>query len=249
MELSGKVAIVTGASSGIGRATALCLAEAGADVVVNYRKSREAGQEVVEEIKRKGRKAITAQGDVTRSAEVEAMVQTTLRTFGSVDILVNNAGGSLTSAVVDMDEKEWDEVIAFNLKGAFLCCKAVLPTMIRNRHGKIVNVSSNYGVTPANRRSHYSAAKAGLIAFTRSLAMEVAPYHINVNVLAPGPTDTPRWRGKRTEEELAARAREVPWGRVGRPEDMAPGVLFLVSAASSYITGQTLHVNGGLVMP
>jgi len=249
MELSGKVAIVTGASRGIGRATALCLAEAGANVVVNYRKGREAGQEVVEEITKRGRNAITAQADVTRSAEVEAMVETTLRSFRRVDILVNNAGGSLSSAVVDMDEKEWDDVIAFNLKSAFLCCKAVLPTMIRNRYGKIVNVSSNYGVTPANRRSHYSAAKAGLIAFTRSLAVEVAPYHINVNVLAPGPTDTPRWRGNRTEAELAARARDVPWGRVGKPEDMAPAVLFLVSDASSYITGQQLHVNGGLVMP
>ena len=249
MDVTGRVAIITGASSGIGRATALCLAEAGADVVVNYSRSIEAGEEVVEQIKRKGRRALGFRADVTKSAEVEAMVQTTLSHFGKVDMLVNNAGGSLKSAVVTMDEKQWDHVLDLNLKGPFLCCKAVLPTMIQHRYGKIVNVSSNYGVTPADQRAHYSAAKAGLIAFTRSLAVEVAPYHINVNVLAPGPTDTPRWRKSQTPEGILARGREIPWGRVGEPEDMAPGVLFLVSEASSYITGQTLHVSGGLVMP
>jgi len=249
MELAGKVALITGASSGIGRATALYLAEAGADVVINYRKSKEASEEVAAEIEGIGRKAVAIQADVTKRKEVEEMVDVSLKTFGKLDILVNNAGGSVKKPVVEMEETEWDEIINFNLKGPFLCTRAVLLSMIQQRFGRIVNVSSNYGVTPAYERAHYAAAKAGLIAFTKSLAVEVAPYNINVNVVAPGPTDTPRWRRIQTEEQILARAREIPLGRVGQPEDAAKGILFLVSESSSYITGQTLHVNGGLVMP
>lgn len=249
MELAGKIALITGASSGIGRATALCLAKAGVDIIVNDKKNKEAAEELVKEIKKIGRKALSVQADVTKGEEVEKMVKEALDRFKKVDILVNNVGGSLKSAVIEMEEKEWNEIINLNLKAPFLCSKAVLPSMIQRKAGNIVNVSSNYGVTPAYERAHYAAAKAGLIAFTKSLALEVAPYNIRVNAIAPGPTDTPRWRNKHTQEEYLARAREIPLGRIGRVEDMAQGILFLVSEASNYITGQTLQVSGGLVMP
>ncbi len=248
MELDGKVALVTGASRGIGRAIALCLAKAGAGIIVNYKSNRSDCREVVAAVEKMSGRALGVRADIVREKEVERMVEKALRVFGRIDILVNNAGGSRKTKIVDMQEREWDEVVDFNLKGAFLCTKAVLPSMIAQRSGKILNVSSNYGFEPAPERAHYGAAKAGLVAFTRALALEVAPYRINVNVVAPGPTDTPRWRGKHTEAWIRRRASRIPLGRVAVPEDVAQAALFLVSDKSSYITGQALQVNGGLVM-
>jgi len=249
MDLTGKIAVITGGSRGIGKAIALCLAKAGADIIVNYKNNKADCDNVIESIRTTGRKALGIKADVASKDEVDAMVAAAIKEFGKIDILINNAGGSRKSKVVEMEEREWDEIINFNLKGPFLCTKAVLPYMIQNRSGKIINISSNYGVTPAYERSHYAAAKAGLIAFSKSLAMEVAPYDINVNVIAPGPTDTPRWRNKHTREWILNRGGQVPLGRVAQPEDVASCALFLVSENSSYITGQTIHVSGGLVMP
>ena len=249
MNLEGKTALITGATRGIGRGIALALAGAGADIAVNYKSNRADSDRVVEEIQQLGRAAVALQANVTAKPEVDRLVAAAVKRFGRLDILVNNAGGSRKKRVVDMDEDEWDDIIDFNLKGPFLCTRAVLPVMIQNRYGKIINIASNYGVTPAVERAHYAAAKAGLIGFSRTLAVEVAPYHINVNVVAPGPTDTPRWRSKHSEQWIADRAAQIPLGRVALPEDVARCVLFLASDESRYITGQTVHVSGGLVIP
>ena len=162
---------------------------------------------------------------------------------------MNNAGGSLTSAFLDLGEDEWDHVVDLNLKAAYLCAQPVARLMIAQRGGRIVNVSSNYGVTGSAPRVHYSAAKAGIIGLTKALALELAPHGITVNAVAPGPTGTARVRGKYSDEEWAERAQGIPLGRCGEPEDIAEAVAFLASDGARYITGQTLHVNGGLVMP
>jgi len=248
MELSGQIAVITGGTRGIGRAIALGLAEAGANIVFNYKHNQTDCDALIAEITRLGKKVMGIRADVTRAKDIENMFNAAINEFGGIDILVNNAGGSLKKKVIEMEEREWDEILDLNLKGPFLCARAALPSMVKKQSGKIINISSNYGVTPAFERSHYAAAKAGLIAFSKSLALEAAPYHINVNVVAPGPTDTPRWRSKHTQEWIADRSAQIPMGRVAQPEDVAGCVLFLVSGAGSYITGQTIHVNGGLVM-
>jgi len=248
VELAGKHAIVTGAGSGIGRACALRLAGAGAAVAALDLRA-DAAADTVAAIERDGGRALALQADVTRRAEVEAAVARVQEAWGGVDVLLNNAGGSLTSRFVDLEEDEWDRVVGVNLKGAYLCSRPVARLMIEQRSGHIVNVSSNYGVTGSAPRVHYSAAKAGIIGFTKALALELGPYGITVNAVAPGPTATERVRGKYSAEEWAERARGIPLGRTGEPEDIADAVLFLASDRARYITGQTLHVNGGLVMP
>jgi 3-oxoacyl-[acyl-carrier protein] reductase len=170
-------------------------------------------------------------------------------TLGGVDVLMSCAGGSLVSPFLELDEDEWDRVVDLNLKGPYLCARAVAGGMVERRRGRIINVSSNYGVTGSAPRVHYSAAKAGIIGFTKALALELGPYGITVNAVAPGPTATERVRSKHSAEEWAQRAAGIPLGRTGEPEDIADAVLFLASDQARYITGQTLHVNGGLVMP
>jgi 3-oxoacyl-[acyl-carrier protein] reductase len=248
MELSGKRAMVTGAGSGIGRACALGLAAAGAAVAAVDVRS-EAAADVVAAIERAGGKGLAVGADVTKRAEVDAAVERIAADLGGVDVLLNCAGGSLTSRFVDLEETEWDQVVDLNLKAAYLCARPVARLMIAGGSGRIINVSSNYGVTGSAPRVHYSAAKAGIIGFTKALALELGPHGITVNAVAPGPTATERVRGKYSAEEWAERGRGIPLGRTAEPEDIADAVLFLASDRARYVTGQTLHVNGGLVMP
>jgi 3-oxoacyl-[acyl-carrier protein] reductase len=248
MELEGKRAIVTGGGNGIGRASALRLAEEGAAVAV-VDLLEEAAKGAAAAIEQAGGRGLAIRADVTRRAEVEALVEHVQAAWGGVDILMNNAGGSLTSHFLDLEEDEWDHVVDLNLKAAYLCSRPVARLMVEQRAGRIVNVTSNYGVTGSAVRAHYSAAKAGIIGLTKAMALELAPYGITVNALGPGPTATERVRGHYTPEQWAERGRGVPMGRCGEPEDLADAVLFLTSDRARYVTGQTLHVNGGIVMP
>jgi NAD(P)-dependent dehydrogenase (short-subunit alcohol dehydrogenase family) len=248
MELTGKRAIVTGAGNGIGRASALRLAAEGAAVAA-VDLLADAAADTAAAIQVAGGRALSLEVDVTRRAEVEAMVERVRAAWDGVDILLNNAGGSLTSHFVDLNEDEWDQVVNLNLKAAYLCARPVAGLMVAQRAGRIVNVTSNYGVTGSGVRAHYSAAKAGVIGLTKAMALELAPYGITVNAVGPGPTGTERVRGHYTPEQWAERGRGIPLGRCGEPEDLAEAVLFLASDRARYVTGQTLHVNGGLVMP
>lgn len=249
MKLEGKVAIVTGGSRGIGRSISLALARSGADVVVNYLVNADAASSVAEEIRGVGRKVLVFQADVADIEQVNDMVRTTVRNFGKIDILVNNAGISSPKWVLDITEEEWNRIIDVNLKGVFNCSKAVLPHMMDQQSGKIVNISSDAakqgGVTAG---VHYCAAKAGVIGLTKSLAKKLAPYHINVNAVAPGSIETDIVRKERTEKQRDALKKSTPFNRFGRPEEVAAGVLFLVTAEAGYITGATLDINGGSYM-
>ena len=248
MELEGKRAIITGAGSGIGRASALRLAEEGASVAVVDLNPTGAG-ETVALIEGTGGRAMAVQTDVTRCAEVEAMVERVRSAWGGVDILMNNAGGSLHSPFLELEEAEWDKVVDLNLKAVYLCSRPVARLMVDQGAGCIVNVTSNYGVTGSGIRAHYSAAKAGVIGLTKAMALDLGPYGVRVNAVGPGPTNTARVRGNSTEEAWAARAQTIPLRRMGEPEDLADAVAFLASDRARYITGQVLHVNGGHVMP
>jgi len=243
------VALISGGANGIGRAVALKLAASGISVIIADREEA-AGEEVRRAILAAGGKAEMVQVDVTRAGEIEAVVGGAFQRHGRIDILANIAGGSFYwKGIEEMSWKEWKEVLDANLKGTFLFCREVAPIMQRQRRGRIINISSNYGVTGSALRVAYSAAKAGVIAFSKSLALEIAPYGVFVNVVAPGPTDTPRVMQNWTPEARKEREKEIPLGRTGRPDDIAEAFYFLCSAESSWITGQTLHVNGGIVMP
>jgi 3-oxoacyl-[acyl-carrier protein] reductase len=239
------VALVTGASRGIGRATALALARAGAHVAVNYHTSINGAEAAVREITGLGRRAMAVHADVADSARVTSMVEAVLRQMGRIDILVNNAGTASRIATTDLTETEWDRVVDVNLKGAFLCVRAVLPTMMAQRWGRIINISSIAGQTGGHLGAHYAAAKAGLLGLTKFLARETARWGITVNAVAPSgiPTDLLLQTGV-DSATLAQR----PAGRAGTPEEVAAAVLFLASDAAAYITGQTISLNGGLWM-
>jgi NAD(P)-dependent dehydrogenase (short-subunit alcohol dehydrogenase family) len=250
LELKGQIAIVTGAGGGIGEAVAVTLAREGAMVVVNDVNADNATS-VADRIVSKGGKAVAFQADVSNKTEVEAMVRDTLNRFSTIDILVNNAGigGSYRASVKDISEKQWDRTLAVNLKGSFLCCQAVLPTMIEKRKGKIVNVAS----LAAHRMgfltgADYTASKAGLRGFSHHLAHEVACYGINVNVLCPGLTISPMLEGHSTEESRRLMAKDLPLGAVATPDDQAEAVLFLVGKRSAMITGHSLDVDSGQLL-
>ena len=247
MQLKGKTAVVTGGSRGIGRAIALELASCGANVVVNYTRNSKAADEVVAEIEAMGSSGMAVKADVSIASEVENLVNEVLKTFGSIDILVNNAGITRDNLIIRMTEKEFDEVINTNLKGAFICTKAVSRVMIKQKSGKIINVSSVVGIVGNAGQSNYAAAKAGLIGFTKSMAKELAKRGINVNAVAPGfiQTDMTSVLPDNVKEEFL---KSIPLMRIGKPEDIANTVLFLASEYSDYITGQVINIDGGMVM-
>ena len=243
LDLTGRVAIVTGASRGIGRAVALTLASAGASVVAGARGENAAG--VVKEITEAGGKAIAVALDVTDEASIAAAVARAASEFGKVDILVNNAGITRDTLMLRMKRDDWDAVIATNLTGAFTCTQAVLKGMIKQRYGRIVTISSVVGQSGNAGQANYAASKAGLIGFSKALAREVASRNITVNVVAPGLIDTDMTRAI-TDAAQQDWAASIPLGRLGTPDDIAAAVCFLASDAASYITGHVLAVNGGM---
>jgi 3-oxoacyl-[acyl-carrier protein] reductase len=245
--LQGKVAIVTGASRGIGREVALELASRGANVVVNYAGNEQKANEVVDAIKALGQDAIAIKANVANNDEVVAMVKQTVDTFGQVDILVNNAGITRDNLLMRMKEEEWDSVMDTNLKGVFLCIKAVSRYMTRQRHGKIVNIASIVGVSGNAGQANYVAAKAGVIGLTKTTAKEFASRNIHVNAIAPGFITTDMTDGL-NEEVKNDMLKTIPLARFGEAKDIAKAVAFLASEDSNYITGQTIHIDGGMVM-
>src|SRR3954471_12385854 len=247
MKLAGKTALVTGASRGIGREIALELARQGVDVVVNYAGSEAKAREVVEEIKGLGREAIAIQCDVSNSESVTDMVKETVDHFGKIDILVNNAGITRDNLLMRMKENEWDDVININLKGVFLCTKAVTRQMMKQRYGRIINISSVVGVSGNPGQANYVAAKAGVIGLTKTSAKELASRGITVNAIAPGFITT-EMTDQLTEDIQNEMLKMIPLAQFGEPKDIAHSVVFLASDDSRYITGQTIHVNGGMVM-
>lgn len=247
MKLIGKTALVTGASRGIGREIALELARQGVDVVVNYAGSEAKAREVVEEIKGLGREAIAIQCDVSNSESVTNMVKETVDHFGKIDILVNNAGITRDNLLMRMKENEWDDVMNINLKGVFLCTKAVTRQMMKQRYGRIINISSVVGVSGNPGQANYVAAKAGVIGLTKTSAKELASRGITVNAIAPGFITT-EMTDQLTEDIQSEMLKMIPLAQFGEPKDIANTVVFLASDDSRYITGQTIHVNGGMVM-
>jgi 3-oxoacyl-[acyl-carrier protein] reductase len=245
--LSGKTALVTGASRGIGRAIALRLAEAGANVVVNYAGSEAAAAETVAKVKERGRDAIMIKANVASAEEVNEMFKQALDHFGSIDILVNNAGITRDNLIMRMKEEEWDEVINTNLKGVFHCIKAATRPMMKQRSGSIINITSVVGVLGNAGQANYVAAKAGVIGLTKTSARELASRNIRVNAVAPGFIDTDMTLGL-PEEVKTAMLGQIPLNRLGQADEIAKVVVFLASDAASYMTGQTLHVDGGMYM-
>lgn len=245
MFLSGKVAIVTGGSRGIGRAIALTLAQKGADVVVNFAGQADAAGKVAEEVCSMDRRALVYQADVSDVTQVEAMVKATLNEFGHIDILVNNAGINKDNLLLRMKEQDWNTVLAVNLGGVFNCTKAVIRSMIKKHNGRIINVGSIAGITGNSGQANYCAAKAGMIGFTRAMAKELGSRQITVNVVAPGPVTT-EMTDNLPDNVKEGMLKHIPAGRFGRPEEVAEMVAFLAGDAAAYITGQIIVVDGGM---
>ena len=247
--LDGKVALITGAQQGIGRGMAIAFARDGADVGINYLDDRTAAEGVAEEVRTAGARALLVAGDVARVKQVEEMVSRVTETLGGLDVLVNNAGVYPRVPFFEMREEDWDLVLDINLKGTFFCAQASARAMVAGtRRGVIINLASQ-AIHGAPRGVHYSASKGGVVAMTRAMALELAPHGIRVNAIAPGLTDTAQPRYGHGEEELAIMARAVPLGRMAQPDDIASVATFLASDEARYITGQTVHVNGGSYMP
>ncbi len=244
-DLSGKVAHVTGGSRGIGRAISLALAAHGARVAVNYASNAAAAEETVREIGTA--QATSIAGDVSDPAAAAKIVQSAIAAYGRIDILVNNAGVTADDLILRMSEAEWDKVIDTNLKGTFSVTKAAIRPMVRQRFGRIINVSSVAGIVGNAGQANYSAAKAGIIGFTKAIAKEVASRNITANVIAPGFVDT-EMTASLTDAQREEIMRLVAVGRTGTPQDVAPAAVFLASDEAAYITGHVLTVDGGLVM-
>jgi 3-oxoacyl-[acyl-carrier protein] reductase len=245
MRLAGKIALVTGAQQGIGRAIALAYGREGASVVINYLDNQAAAEGIASQICALGQRAVPLAGDVARAADVRSMVEAG-ESLGGIDILVNNAGIFPRVEFLDMTEAQWDEVLNVNLKGTFLCTQAVAQKLVeRGRPGAVINLASSAAFRSSPRGVHYVASKAGIVGVTRATALELAPYRVRVNAIAPGTTDTAQPRYGMSEEELQAAGRQVPLGRMGTPEDVADLAVFLASDEARHITGQTIHVNGG----
>ncbi|KMY19729.1 3-oxoacyl-[acyl-carrier-protein] reductase [Bacillus sp. FSL W8-0645] len=245
--LTNKTAVVTGASRGIGRSIAIDLAKNGANVVVNYSGNEAKANEVVDEIKALGQQAFAVKADVSNAEEVQSLMKQAIDTFGSIDILVNNAGITKDNLLMRMKENEWDDVININLKGVFNCTKAVTRQMMKQRSGRIINLASVVGVCGNPGQANYVAAKAGVIGLTKTTAKELATRHITVNAVAPGFISTDM-TDKLDENVQTEMLKQIPLARFGAPEDISNVVVFLASEGAGYITGQTIQVDGGMVM-
>ncbi len=248
MFLENRVALITGASRGIGRAIALAVAKHGAMVAVNYYPGQsDQAALVVEEIEKAGGRAFSVAADVSKRSDVEEMVNAVVKRSGSLDILINNAGITRDQLLLRMKDQDWDAVLDTNLNGVFYCTRSALKWMLKSRWGRVVSLASVVGVTGNAGQANYGASKAGIIGFTKCVAREVASRGINVNAVAPGyiGTDMTERISPQAREELQGR---IPLGRIGTPEDVAGAVLFLVSPAAGYITGQVLHVDGGMAI-
>lgn len=247
MKLEGKKVLVTGASRGIGKAIALAMAAEGADVAVNYAGSEAAAKAVAAEIEAMGRKAIVVQADISSNEAATNMIDQVVKEFGRIDVLVNNAGITRDGLLMRMKEEDWDAVITTNLKGVFNCTKAAVKYMMKQKAGHIVNISSVVGVMGNAGQANYAAAKAGVIGFTKAVAKEVAARGITVNAIAPGFIQTDM-TAVLNEKQVEGMLASIPLRKLGDPSDIAKAALFLASEDANYITGQTLHVDGGMVM-
>ncbi|NLP33643.1 MAG: 3-oxoacyl-[acyl-carrier-protein] reductase [Clostridiales bacterium] len=245
--LKGKIAVVTGAGKGIGRAIALQLIEAGAKVVINYRSSAAQVEELLAEIKDAGGEAIAVQADISKEDEAKGLIQTAVKQFGRLDILVNNAGINKDNLLMRISEVDFDRVIDTNLKGTFFCLKHAATVMLKQRSGKIINMSSVVGITGNIGQANYAASKAGVIGLTKTAARELASRGINVNAIAPGFIET-EMTDKLPDKIKDACITNIPFGRFGAAKEIASVVCFLASEAASYITGQVIQVDGGMVM-
>lgn len=246
IDLAGKVALVTGASRGIGAVVAGRLAQAGVKVGVNYHASRDAATRVVDSINEAGGEALLVGGDVSQQEPAEAAIKQVVDHWGNIDILVNNAGINKDRLLIRMSPEDFDSVIDVNLRGAFLCTRYVMPHLIRQRSGRVINMSSVVGLSGNPGQANYAAAKAGLIGLTKAVAREVASRNVTVNALAPGYITTGMVE-ELSEENQAKILARIPMGRFGAPEDVAEAVVFLCSDGASYITGQVLTIDGGMI--
>lgn len=247
MDLTGQVAIITGSSKGIGAAIGLTFAKAGADVAINYNSDQAGAEEIVSQITAMGRKAKAYKADVSIAEEVENMFSAILTDFGRIDILVNNAGITRDNLLVRMKEGEWDDVMDANLKSVFLCTRLAAKSMMKQRRGKIINITSVVGLTGNPGQANYTAAKAGVVGFTKTIAKELGSRGIRVNAIAPG-FILSRMTESLSDDIKNKMLSSIPLGRFGKPEDVADLALFLASDKSDYITGQVFNVDGGMVM-
>lgn len=250
LDLSGRAALVTGASSGIGAATAQVLAQLGASVALGYHKNEQGAKQGLQSIQQSGGKAVAIQADVREPKEIHRLIQTTVQELGPIDILINNAGWLIERVpLLQITEARWDEIINLNLTSALRCCQEVAPKMIERRTGAIVNVVSIAGRNGGGPGSGaYSTAKGALITFTKSLAKELAPHQIRVNAVSPGVIDTPFHEVFSTPEMMANFVKTIPLGRLGTSLEIATAIAFLASDAASYIVGETIEINGGQLM-
>jgi 3-oxoacyl-[acyl-carrier protein] reductase len=246
MQCAGKIVLVTGAQQGIGRAMAVEFAAAGADIAVNWLDDQDAAEQLANQVRGCGRRVILVKADVAQIEQVRSMVSAVQDALGPIDVLVNNAGVFPRVPFLEMTESDWDYVLDVNLKGSCFCAQSVAKAMVSaGRPGVIINLTSGAAFRSSPRGVHYVASKGGVLSMTRAMALELAPYRIRVNAIAPGLTDTAQPRYGSSEAELADMARAIPLGRMARPEDIARAAIFLASDSAGFVTGQTLHVNGG----